>query len=476
MKKENPGELTTPVTLLDDEIEKRVLRNILSNNSILYKAGDCLNEDLFCIEKNKKMFKEICKGVADGKVVDNIYLAQETMRNPQPGTYSFQELICDFGQFVSSPLINQDIAYLKELQLRRKYWTLGQKLCNIGSDLSYSVEDAITAINETMKDDENTNQGVITMREANEQMMKKVQENIDGTSDTFIPTGFKELDDYAGFQTTDFNIIAASTSMGKTSLALKIAVSAAKAGVPVMIYSMEMLARQLATRINSPIANISSSIIQYKKLFSDNYQALKEAVKVTNELPISFDDKATTSKQAIIRSIRMNAKRGFKLFIVDYLQIMSSVGGIKDKVKFLGETSRDFKNLARELNVNITALSQLARNNLDPYPSLDRIRDSAEISDAADTVIFIWRPSYYGKTSYKDSLAPVENTAELIIAKGRNVGNSSFIVGFNPSLTEFYDIPEEDKEKWGKVTKEEDKPFGESPYTPPHIEEQPLPF
>lgn len=449
---------TSPATLFNDEIEERIICCILTNNESYYKAGDLLKANLFYNIKNRKAFNEITKGLNKGIVVDTVYLATQAVRSVKDGeeSYTYQEVLDKFSSYVSSSMLDQDLKYLLELRKRRRIWTLGCKLINIGSNISYSVEDAMSAIEKVAKDDESDRTGILTMAQANAQMMEKVRDNIAGKSNTYIPTGFHDIDDNAGFQTTDFNIIAGSTSMGKTAFALKIATSAAKYGRPVMIYSMEMIARQLAARINSPIANISSSVIQYKPLYEDNFNELQEAVKLTNSLPIYYDESSTKSKEAIIKSIRLNAKKGIKLFIVDYLQILSSVSKITDKTDFLGEVSRDFKDLARELDVNITALSQLSRNTQNPAPNIDRLRDSAEIASAADTILMIWRPSAYGITSYKGSNAPVKNTAQIIIAKGRNVGKGSFIVGFNPEYTEFYDIPEEEKSKWGKTNKKED--------------------
>ena len=178
---------------------------------------------------------------------------------------------------------------------------------------------------------------------------------------------------------------------------------------------------------------------------------VQKAVNETNDLPIYFDDSSTTSAEAIFTSMRASSKKyGIKLFIIDYLQILSSIKSVSDQQSFLGEVSRKLKNLAKELNVNVTVLSQLARNNQDPMPTLDRLRASGQIAEASDTVLLIWRPSLYGKTSYKGSNAPVDGTAEIIIAKGRNVGTWSFIVGFDPSTTNFYDISTEQRLAWDR--------------------------
>ena len=230
--------------------------------------------------------------------------------------------------------------------------------------------------------------------------------------------------------------------------------NAAKAGKPVMCYSMEMMAEQIAARINATISKVSSSLIQYKKLYESQFNDVQKAVNETNDLPIYFDDSSTTSAEAIFTSMRASSKKyGIKVFIIDYLQILSSIKSVSDQQSFLGEVSRKLKNLAKELNVNVTVLSQLTRNNQDPMPTLDRLRASGQIAEASDTVLLIWRPSLYGKTSYKDSYAPVEGTAQIIIAKGRNIGTGSFIAGFDADTTNFYDFPEEQLQSWAKSGK-----------------------
>ena len=437
--------------IFSGNLETGVLTCILNNNNNFFSVGKMLSENLFYDTKNKNLFKMIQKGISDGKTVDLMYVVTETAKSTANNIYTISDLMSMFTGYISDALFGQYVEELAELSRRRSLWTLGQKLIRLGVDMTYSYDDAMKEIESVMDKDGEADTGVISLKDANTKMMQRVRDNITGVSDSFIPTGFSYIDSRGGFQASDFNVIAADTSSGKTSLATNIAVNAAKAGKPVMCYSMEMMAEQVAARINATISKVSSSLIQYKKLYESQFNDVQKAVNETNDLPIYFDDRSTTSAEAIFTSIRANSKKyGIKMFIIDYLQILSSIKSVNDQQNFLGEVSRKLKNLAKKLNVNITVLSQLSRNNQDPMPTLDRLRASGQIAEASDTVLLIWRPSLYGKTSYKGSNAPVDGTAEIIIAKGRNVGTGSFIVGFDPSTTNFYDISTEQRLAWDR--------------------------
>lgn len=437
--------------IFSGNLETGVLTCILNNNNNFFSVGKMLSENLFYDTKNKNLFKMIQKGISDGKTVDLMYVVTETAKSTAKNIYTVSDLMSMFTGYISDALFGQYVEELIELSRRRSLWILGQKLIRLGVDMTYSYDDAMKEIESVMDKDGEADTGVISLKDANTKMMQRVRDNITGVSDSFIPTGFSYIDSRGGFQTSDFNVIAADTSSGKTSLATNIAVNAAKAGKPVMCYSMEMMAEQVAARINATISKVSSSLIQYKKLYESQFNDVQKAVNETNDLPIYFDDRSTTSAEAIFTSMRANSKKyGIKMFIIDYLQILSSIKSVNDQQNFLGEVSRKLKNLAKKLNVNVTVLSQLSRNNQDPMPTLDRLRASGQIAEASDTVLLIWRPSLYGKTSYKGSNAPVDGTAEIIIAKGRNVGTGSFIVGFDPSTTNFYDISTEQRLAWDR--------------------------
>lgn len=439
--------------VFNEALEKRILTAILCNNGCYYAAANMLGSYMFRNGKNARLFKIIQDGMANNKVVDVMYCAMYVTEHPDKNGYSMIDITTEFSGYVSDALFGQDVENLRMLARRREIWVLSGKLSNICKDMSYTVDMALKDISKVMDDDNTSESGIISMRQANAELKKRIGANTNGTSDTAIHTGFSAIDDNGGFQLTDFNVIAADSSMGKTSFAMNIAENAASSGKPVMVYSMEMQSWQLAARINAHTAQTPANIIQYQKLADSQAHGVENAMSITDNLPLYFDDKSTSSAEAIMASIRLHAKKlGVKLFIIDYLQILSAIGTVKNQESFLGEVSRKLKNLAKELNVNITVLSQLARNPQDPKPTLARVRASGQIVEAADMVLLIWRPEAYGKTSYKDSKAPVTNTAEIMIAKGRNIGTGTFIVHFDPKTTYFYDPTPGEKTAWSMTS------------------------
>lgn len=138
----------------------------------------------------------------------------------------------------------------------------------------------------------------------------------------------------------------------------------------------------------------------------------------------------------------MKMKYDITGIVVDYLQILNVNMRNTNKEQQMGDVARRLKNIAKELNIWVLALSQLSRNKEDPTPSMARLRDSGQIAEAADTVMLIYRPEFYGKTSYPSGFnnVSVKGTALIDIAKGRNIGTMKFICGFNAPTTLFYDL------------------------------------
>lgn len=205
---------------------------------------------------------------------------------------------------------------------------------------------------------------------------------------------------------------------------------------------MEMNATQLAARINAPLcqADISSADILYRPLTLDEIRDFDKAKGNTDTLPVFFDDKSNISFEKIMSSIRRNNKKyGIRAFFIDYLQILNSTQDMSDTERFMGQVARNLKNLAKELDVCIVALSQLSRDKQDPYPRMSRIRASGQIGEAADNVIFIYRPEEYHLTfRHKADLDP-DGHAEIIVGKGRNIGTGSFFCSFDKRKTCFMD-------------------------------------
>lgn len=224
-----------------------------------------------------------------------------------------------------------------------------------------------------------------------------------------------------------------------TSLAIKMAMNA---GCPVAFYSMEMKKEQIAARMISIETGVAANEILYSRLGASQITAIDKGVSQICEKPVFFDDRSTSSIETILASIRMmKIKYGIKGAVVDYLQILNVNMKGANKEQQMGDVARRLKNIAKDLDIWVIALSQINRDRDNPAPSLSRLRDSGQIAEAADTVILIYRPEVYGR-SYPDPFtnASTKDTAMIEVAKGRNIGLLKFIVGFNKPTTNFYEL------------------------------------
>jgi len=275
----------------------------------------------------------------------------------------------------------------------------------------------------------------------------------DGQGMRGIPTGFLDLDNKtSGLQKSDLIILAARPSMGKTSLALDIArQTAVTHNTPVGIFSLEMSSQQLVDRMLSAQANVDAWKMRTGKLSrQDDFEAIREALDKLNKAPIFIDDQPGNNILKM-RSIarRLKADHGLGLIIVDYLQLMvpSSTKGSDNLVQQVTEISRSLKNLARELDVPVLALSQLSRavEQRGGRPRLSDLRDSGSIEQDADLVWFIHREDKYKDESERT------NIAEILIEKHRNGETGSIKLFFNDKKATFQNM---DKSQYGGAEKE----------------------
>ena len=214
------------------------------------------------------------------------------------------------------------------------------------------------------------------------------------------------------------------------------------AGCPVAFYSMEMTKHQIAARMLSAESGIPSKDIQMSRLSEPMLEQIDKGVARVLRNDVYFDDRSTSNIDTILSSIRsLKIKYGIKGAIVDYLQILNVNMKGTNKEQQMGDVARRLKNIAKELGIWIVALSQLNRDNLNPVPTLARLRDSGQIAEAADVVMLIYRPECYSK-DYPEPFksANTQGTAMIDVAKGRNVGTFKFLVGFDKPTTSFYNL------------------------------------
>ncbi|MFM6923011.1 MAG: replicative DNA helicase, partial [Polynucleobacter victoriensis] len=245
-----------------------------------------------------------------------------------------------------------------------------------------------------------------------------------GSNDvTGVATSFIDLDrQTSGLQKGDLIIVAGRPSMGKTSFAVNIAENVAlKEGLPVLIFSMEMGASQLASRILGSVGRIDQSRMRTGKLTDDEWPKITEAISRLNDTNIMIDETgALSSLELRARARRIARKCGtLGLIVIDYIQLMSgnSGGSSENRATEISEISRSLKSLAKELQCPVIALSQLNRGleqRPNKRPVMSDLRESGAIEQDADVILFIYRDEVYNPDS------PDKGTAEIIIGKQRN--------------------------------------------------------
>jgi replicative DNA helicase len=254
-----------------------------------------------------------------------------------------------------------------------------------------------------------------------------------------VSSGFKDLDNLlAGFQKSDLVILAARPSMGKTSLALNIALNASReAKVPVGIFSLEMSRDQLVDSLLTIEAGIDSWRLRTGNLREDDFSKINYAMGILSESPIFIDDSPIMSVMDVrTKARRLQAENGLGLIIIDYLQLLESRIKSSDgnRVQEVSEISRGLKALARELNVPVIALSQLSRaveSRPDKRPMLSDLRESGSIEQDADVVMFIYREDYYNPETENRGLT------QLLIKKHRNGPIGDVSLYFHPEFRRF---------------------------------------
>jgi len=264
--------------------------------------------------------------------------------------------------------------------------------------------------------------------------LDELQRNKEGTRG--VPTGLPSLDEMlAGLQNSNLIILAARPSVGKTSLATNIAQYAAvEKKIPVGIFSLETSKEQLVYRMLSSQADVDGWRLTTGRLEEDDFKRIGEAMGELAEAPIFIDDTPGANVMEMrTKARRLQLEHGVRLIIVDYLQLAHG-RGLVNRVQEVSEISQALKNLARELNVPVLALSQLSRaveSRTSPRPQLSDLRESGSIEQDADVVMFLYREDEEDRSNVK-----------LLIAKHRNGPTGEISLYFRGERTKFYESEE----------------------------------
>lgn len=402
-----------------------MLGSMLLDKNAVFRAAESLTPDSFYRDAHRYIFEAILVLFDKGEPVDLVTVTETLRKSGKLDAVGGSIYIADLINSVPTAAnIDHYSKIVEEKYILRRLIESGTNMVADAFSDPQHIDDVLDNAEKMIFD--------IAMRHSREgfhkidAVIKNVLDKIDSLygknqSITGVPTGYADLDNMtAGFQNSELIIIAARPSVGKTAFALNIAQDVAiRSKVPVAIFSLEMSKESLAQRMLCAEAEIEQQKLKTATLSDTGWKKLTRALGRLSEAPIFIDDSASMSSTEIrAKARRLKLERGLGLIIIDYLQLMrGNKSRVENRVQEISEIARSLKVMARELECPVIALSQLSRaveQRPDRIPRLSDLRESGEIEQTADLVMFIHRDDYYNPQSERG------NIAEIIIAKQRN--------------------------------------------------------
>ncbi|MBI3638528.1 replicative DNA helicase [Candidatus Wolfebacteria bacterium] len=435
----------------DIDAEKSVLGALMLDKSAIIKVADLLVSEDFYNPSHGKIFDCILELFEKSEPIDILSVTNKLKdQNFLVGIGGSAYLSDLIASVPTATHISYYAKLVKQKRILRELIKASSEInekafdsTNDTEDLLDDIEQKIFAISHKSRP-----QNFIAIKDelkaAYERIEKLHQQGDKGLRG--VPTGFDDLDNYlSGLQKSDFIVLGARPSLGKTSLCLNIARHAAlKSGVPVGIFSIEMSRDQVIDRIIAAEAQVPLWKLRTGRLKDDiEFEMIQAALDRLSNAPIYIDD--TASANIIqIRSMarRQQIERGLGLLVIDYLQLIQPRTSTENMVQAMTEVSRGLKTLARELEVPILAAAQLSRaveQRETRIPRLSDLRETGAIEQDADVVLFIYRKDR-DKMNLSDLTLEEQNTAEIIIAKHRNGPTGSVQLKFDSEKVSFRSI------------------------------------
>lgn len=424
------------------EAEKALLGALMVDASQLADIGEVLSPGDFYSPQHGKLFELLLTMQANGDVIDTVTVSTAVGQDQHADTYGGLGYVASLPAYAPSATAAPSYALLVETRSRaRRAMASGLQLQRGASGNPEQIDDAIRAAIDELS---NFAHGVgRTQWQQLSLVLDESAERVDaaaaqGERRSGHTTGFIELDKkLSGFHKTDLVILAARPGMGKTALALNLALNVAiHEGLAVGVFSLEMSADQLGDRLICAYGRIDAGRLRDGLLDADERQLFNDTTDYLRKTPLFIDDSGNLSITELgARARRLKSEQpDLGLIVVDYLQLMRGDDARAPREQQIAAISRGLKALAKDLDCPILALSQLNRgveSRKDKRPMLSDLRESGAIEQDADVILFIYRDEYYDEGS-EDS-----GVAEVLIAKQRRGSTGSVRLVFQGRYLRF---------------------------------------
>ena len=440
---------TEQLTMVDVPCERKVIATLMTQNWAFSQVTDRIAVDLFTDPLCHQCMRAILQLVAKKVPLDFIAVNAEV--STFCDTIPVYEIVALSQEMLGTPeQLSNYVGRLHDLLTRRKFFYLGTTLREMGTSETKELDDCLAYLRKETDEilGSGLPAGTSTLTDGLVQLEDFLCKRQDGLIDNFGSlTGFDQLDEGGGFLPGQLIVIGAGTSQGKTSLALSLVDHIIRQHIRIGFFSLEMTQRDLTARYVAMQCGISSGkqLHPSQQLSVDDFNTVASAIGAVGDTgdQLFFDDNFTADINSICASIRcMVYRHHIRGVVVDYLQILNTNQSVTNREQFMGDVARMLKKLALELDIWILALSQLNRDNEMLEPTLNRLRDSGQIAEAADVVLLLYRPEHYMRPySAPFETVSTHHTALLHVAKNRNGQTARTIIGFTPERTLFQPLP-----------------------------------
>ena len=456
------------------EAEQQILGAILTNNDIYDRIAQIIGPQHFYDPVHARIFE-----TSAARITRNTLASPVTLRTFLEDDEGLKELgganylVTLAGAAISTYAARDYAQMIYDLAIRRELISLGHDIAGKAARVNVDSEPGDQIVEAEQKLYLLAEKG--KSESGFQSFLKAVTDAVNVANAAYqreggmagISTGLTDLDQkLGGLHNSDLLILAGRPSMGKTSLATNIAFNIARSyrrgvrpdgtegavdGGVVGFFSLEMSAEQLASRVLSEAAEISSHKIRQGDMDEEEFRRFVEAAKTLESCPLYIDDTAAIPiAQIAARARRLKRTHGLDVLIVDYLQLVR--GSAENRVQEIGEISMGLKAIAKELNIPVIALSQLSRqveNREDKRPQLSDLRESGSIEQDADAVMFVFREEYYKErekpgdhemdkmAEWQEAMARLHGKAEVIIGKQRHGPIGTVELSFEDQFTRF---------------------------------------
>jgi len=431
------------------EAEQNLLGALLIDKAALSKVIEKINPEAFYREAHKHIYQAILDLFSRGAPIDALTVAEDLKQKNTLEAAGGRLYLSDLTNSVASSAHAEYYAEIVEKNyVRRAIISTASDMAATAFEPDGEPNEILDIAQKFISDlaQRNIRQGVQPIEKILSEVWNDIDKNYGKPGFSGLRTHFIDLDELTGgLQKSDMIVVAARPSMGKTAFALNIATNMAiKDKVPIMIFSLEMSKESLVRRMLCSEAEVNAQRLTGNKLQEFEVTKLGYALSRLSQAPIFIDDAgALTVVEIQAKARRMKMEHNIQLIVLDYLTLIKGTQKRAENRNLeISEIARSLKALAKELAIPIIVISQLSRaieKRGNQMPMLSDLRDSGEVEQIADLVLFVHRDSYYA-----NSADPVSNTAQIIVEKHRNGRTGRIDLVFRKELTKFENASREE--------------------------------